>query len=592
MDYCIRDSGIDLLGDIPWGTHIAQLFEYKEDYYKIMVPFLQSGLINNEVCVWIYDGQDSDREIIEMIGRRIGNIEKYLERGQLRVFRNTEWYLEDENFSEIRVSRKWNNLIQEALDNGYDGLRAVADVTCLLERYWGNFSQYEEYIQKTITELPFIAACLYNTARLGPFEIADIIKNHSYVITKNVDKYALLRNTELLIKDRQLQKSNERYKELIKLLPDAVFIHDEKRIFYCNEAAVHITGMSDCRRIKEISIVDFIPSEMQENFRKYIRDSFRENVERNYLESKFVCFNGKIKDVEIITTKYNSQKYPALLSVVRDLTPFRKIKELESYDKIKTEFFANISHEFKTPLSVILSAIQLMNSNCRGIDMCGKEKKYMKNIQQNCYRLLRLVNNLIDITKIDSNYFDLNLQNCNIVKLVENITMSVAEYAQERGLAIEFGKNVNERIIACDPEQIERIILNLISNAVKFTPKGGRISVEVRDCDDKVQIIVRDTGIGIPNDMQRIIFERFQRDRSFRRRSEGSGIGLSIVQALVEKHGGTVAVQSEVGKGSEFTVELPCSVLPEEGNTLADRMDTDNNYYAEKIRIEFSDIYK
>lgn len=592
MDYCIRDSGIDLLGDIPWGTHIAQLFEYKEDYYKIMVPFLQSGLINNEVCVWIYDGQDSDREIIEMIGRRIGNIEKYLERGQLRVFRNTEWYLEDENFSEIRVSRKWNNLIQEALDNGYDGLRAVADVTCLLERYWGNFSQYEEYIQKTITELPFIAACLYNTARLGPFEIADIIKNHSYVITKNVDKYALLRNTELLIKDRQLQKSNERYKELIKLLPDAVFIHDEKRIFYCNEAAVHITGMSDCRRIKEISIVDFIPSEMQENFRKYIRDSFRENVERNYLESKFVCFNGEIKDVEIITTKYNSQKYPALLSVVRDLTPFRKIKELESYDKIKTEFFANISHEFKTPLSVILSAIQLMNSNCRGIDMCGKEKKYMKNIQQNCYRLLRLVNNLIDITKIDSNYFDLNLQNCNIVKLVENITMSVAEYAQERGLAIEFGKNVNERIIACDPEQIERIILNLISNAVKFTPKGGRISVEVRDCDDKVQIIVRDTGIGIPNDMQRIIFERFQRDRSFRRRSEGSGIGLSIVQALVEKHGGTVAVQSEVGKGSEFTVELPCSVLPEEGNTLADRMDTDNNYYAEKIRIEFSDIYK
>ena len=350
--------------------------------------------------------------------------------------------------------------------------------------------------------------------------------------------------------------------------------------------------MSDCRRIKEISIVDFIPSEMQENFRKYIRDSFRENVERNYLESKFVCFNGKIKDVEIITTKYNSQKYPALLSVVRDLTPFRKIKELESYDKIKTEFFANISHEFKTPLSVILSAIQLMNSNCRGIDMCGKEKKYMKNIQQNCYRLLRLVNNLIDITKIDSNYFDLNLQNCNIVKLVENITMSVAEYAQERGLAIEFGKNVNERIIACDPEQIERIILNLISNAVKFTPKGGRISVEVRDCDDKVQIIVRDTGIGIPNDMQRIIFERFQRDRSFRKRSEGSGIGLSIVQALVEKHGGTVAVQSKVGKGSEFTVELPCSVLPEEGNTLADRMDTDNNYYAEKIRIEFSDIYK
>lgn len=592
MDYSIRDSGIDMIGEIPWGTHIAQLFESKEDYLKIMVPYIQSGLIKNELCIWIYGEQSNEKEITEILNCNFGDIEYYLERGQLRLIKNTEWYLEDETFSDTRVNDQWNKLVAEALDSGYDGLRAVADGSWLNKSYWKIISEYEQKVHSIISESPFIAACLYDATKLGPFEIADIIKNHSYIITKNEDKYELLRNKELLIKDRQLQKSNKRYKELIQLLPDAVFIHDEKRIFYCNEAAERIAGMSDNHRILGISIVDFIPSEMQDDFRNYIKESFKDDVERNYMESKFVCFTGEIKDVEIITTKYNSKRHPALLSVVRDVTPFRRIKELESYDKIKTEFFANISHEFKTPLSVMLSAIQLMNSNYRKIGVCEKERKYMKSIQQNCYRLLRLVNNLIDITKIDSNYFELNLQNYNIIKLVENITMSVTEYAQQKGLTIDFSKNINERIIACDPDQIERIILNLISNAIKFTPRGGKISVIANDCYDNIQIKVRDTGVGIPYDMQRTIFERFQRDSSFKRRCEGSGIGLSIVQALVEKHGGTVTVQSEVGKGSEFTVNLPCKVLPEEENTLVCRMDMDNNYYVEKIKIEFSDIYR
>jgi len=591
MDYCIRDSGIDILGEVPWGTHIAQLYESKDDYFKIMIPFVQSGLKNNELCVWIYGEQTNDREIIEFLGCSMGNIEYYLKRGQLRLVRNTEWYLEDENFNDLQVNRQWYRMIMEATETGYDGLRAVADASWLSKSYWRSFSEYEQNIQN-ISELPFIAACLYNASKTGPFEIADIIKNHSYIITKNDDGYELLKNAELLIKDKQLQKSIERYKELIQLLPDAVFIHNEKRIFYCNEAAVRITGMSDNHSILGSSIIDFIPSELQDNFRNYIMETFKEGVERNYLESKFICSTGEIKDVEIISKKYTSQRYPALLSVVRDITPFRRIKELENYDKMRTEFFANISHEFKTPLSVMLSAIQLMNLQCRQIGMCGKERKYMKSIQQNCYRLLRLVNNLIDITKIDSNYFDLKLQNYNIIKLVENITMSVAEYASHKGLTIDFSKNINDRIIACDPDQIERIILNLISNAIKFTPRGGRISVIIKDCCDNIQITVRDTGVGIPFDMQRTIFDRFQRDTSFKRRCEGSGIGLSIVQALVEKHGGTITVQSEVGKGSEFTVKLPCKILPEEEKVLPNRMEPENNNHVEKIRIEFSDIYK
>jgi len=116
--------------------------------------------------------------------------------------------------------------------------------------------------------------------------------------------------------------------------------------------------------------------------------------------------------------------------------------------------------------------------------------------QQNCYRLLRLVNNLIDITKIDSGYFELKFSRCNIVEVVENITLLVVEYAKNKGASLIFDTDVEEKIISCDQNAMERIILNLLSNAIKFTPRGGSIKVEVKDCGKTVAISVKDTGIG------------------------------------------------------------------------------------------------
>ncbi|MBZ9689528.1 HAMP domain-containing histidine kinase [Clostridium estertheticum] len=270
----------------------------------------------------------------------------------------------------------------------------------------------------------------------------------------------------------------------------------------------------------------------------------------------------------------------------------RILNETMEYEKLRTDFFANISHELRTPLNVIFSAEQMIDLLCRkGPINKYTISKYIKTIKQNCYRLIRLIGNLIDITKMDAGYFQVDLQNEDIVKVVEDITLSVAEYIENKNINLIFDTEFEEKIIACDLEKIERIMLNLLSNAVKFTPEKGDIFVNIYECDCNIFISVKDTGIGIPEHLQDAIFERFiQADKSTSRNREGSGIGLSLVKSLANLHCGSISLNSKYGSGSEFILKLPSRTIDIEG-----KYDTNNNCinneFVEKINIEFSDIY-
>lgn len=271
-----------------------------------------------------------------------------------------------------------------------------------------------------------------------------------------------------------------------------------------------------------------------------------------------------------------------------------KLQEAISLDQLKADFFSNLSHELRTPLNVIMSTLQLLESQRKAIgdkDVADKQEKYFNIMKQNCYRQLRLVNNMIDSTKIDSGFFEICKQNHNIVEIVENITLSVADYIENKGIELVFDTDVEEKITACDLDGIERIILNLLSNAIKFTDQGGIINVGIKDKGETIEISVKDSGIGIPEDKQKIIFDRFRQvDKSLTRNHEGSGIGLSLVKSLVVMHEGKISVQSEYGKGTEFLIEIPVKTVTEENTAIKAEIKQEGN--VEKINIEFADIYK
>lgn len=297
------------------------------------------------------------------------------------------------------------------------------------------------------------------------------------------------------------------------------------------------------------------------------------------------------------TTKYIKENNHFIVTG-KDITEEKKreeerhlLEEAIHLESIKNEFFANISHEFKTPLNIILGTMQLLDQNMQQNKITVENlARYVKAIKQNSYRLLRLVNNLIDMSRIDTGYYELQLTNHNIVSIIEDITLSVVNYVEGKNINLIFDTNTEEEIVACDPDKIERIMLNLLSNAIKYTDEDGEINVKLKSDVNKIIVSVKDNGVGIPNKKIDIIFDRFRQVNStLTRRCEGSGIGLSLVKSLIEMHGGSIWVESKVDNGTQFTFELPISFTENKGEVVVQR--DSQNSQIEKCNIEFSDIY-
>ena len=268
-----------------------------------------------------------------------------------------------------------------------------------------------------------------------------------------------------------------------------------------------------------------------------------------------------------------------------------EILRLKHEEELRTQFFANISHELRTPLNIMICSFQLLESKSKDKDSLSQYyKKYEKVISENSSRMLRLINNIIDASKFEAGCFKMDFANCEIIRVIEDITLSIAQSEKSQKRNIIFDTNTEFLEIKCDPENIERVMLNLLSNAIKFTDNDGEIIVSCEENEDYLVIRVKDNGIGIPPEFRSRIFERFvQVDKSFRRNVEGSGIGLSIVKFIVDSHEGEIYINDEVIKGCEFVIKIP--------NVKIENDIVVNNYNKElkkeinaKVNIELSDI--
>lgn len=264
----------------------------------------------------------------------------------------------------------------------------------------------------------------------------------------------------------------------------------------------------------------------------------------------------------------------------------------ESLLKFQDYLLINLSHELKTPLNVIFSANQMMDMYLQqdSMDQCKQKLvDYNRSINKNCYRQLKLINNMMDMAKFNTGLLTLNLKNIDIVDTFKNTIQLVLSYVEDKGLNLYFHTNTDKKIIACDTEKLDKIMFNLISNAIKNTDKGGSIYINLIDKNHVVEISVKDTGTGIDKEHQEMIFDRFYKvDKTLSRCAEGNGIGLTLVKNFVELHKGIISVESEVGKGSIFTFQLPVITALNPSSEIYDKC---LNNKTEIIKIEFSDIY-
>ena len=324
-----------------------------------------------------------------------------------------------------------------------------------------------------------------------------------------------------------------------------------------------------------------------------------------------VVSSGESKNFEVYTAYldrwFSVNAFPLPVKnqfgmIFSDITIRRQAEELlkknnEALAKnleMKDEFLSLISHELRTPLTVIISAIQMLKTFAWD-ELSDKAKGYYNTIRQNSNRQLKLVNNILDITKVNAGCFEVRRTNSDIVQLTKLILESIGPYADRKKIRISFSCFLTEMIIGVDEEKYERILLNLLSNAIKYTPKGESVTVnlspKIVDNHAMACIQVCDYGIGVPADKQEHIFERFgQVESVLSRRSEGTGIGLHLTRMFVEMMGGEIQLDSNLGNGSTFTVLLPDIKIQSEAPGKAASETTDNRII-QATEIEFSDVY-
>ena len=379
--------------------------------------------------------------------------------------------------------------------------------------------------------------------------------------------------TELENTIMNIEQSEKTYKLLLQTLPEGIVIVNPttKKHIYRNEASIRMLKTIGLEKLNE-SIKTYLKEENYGNFRRFTID--------------------KLNNVDISLAIVKREEEGSLIVVFRMLDcEFKSIqleKELnriKEKNKFKTEFLSNVAYDIKKPINKIFETNNNLIEN-KGKYNSENINNHTRLVKQNCYRLIRLLSNVEYVSRIDNGTCTLELRKCDIVKLVENIVKISKTYTDKKGIDISFKSEVNKKILSLDIDKVEKIILNILSNAIKFTDTGGKIDINLYMQNEQVCISIKDTGIGIPKDKTEVIFENFEQlDTTLSRGCEGTGMGLSVVKKLANLNNIKINVESELNKGSEFIITLPNNIVSK-NIKLQDKFAQD-----EKIDIEFSDIY-
>jgi signal transduction histidine kinase len=261
---------------------------------------------------------------------------------------------------------------------------------------------------------------------------------------------------------------------------------------------------------------------------------------------------------ELIDVLKNFATHSAL--AIQNARLFRKIeeksRELEAASHHKSEFLANMSHELRTPLNAIIGFSEVLSEGMFG-EINDKQTEYLRDILESGRHLLSLINDILDLSKIEAGHMELEATDFDLPAAVENALILVRERAGRRGITLE--RTVDERLgmIRADERKVKQVLLNLLSNALKFTPEGGRIDVRAATHGEMAEVSVTDTGVGIAPEDQEAVFEEFRQVGAADKKVEGTGLGLALSRKFIELHGGRIWVESQVGVGSTFTFTLP-----------------------------------
>lgn len=356
---------------------------------------------------------------------------------------------------------------------------------------------------------------------------------------------------ERVAAQESLGESEARFRQLVESSPDAVVIASGDRMAFVNQGATTLFGAKDAQQLSSKPLGGLLHPASRERIGERIRRASEENESSGLHEEKILRLDGTAVDVEMIALPFSAKRGRAVQLVLRDIT---RRKEL---DRMKNEFISTVSHELRTPLTSIRGSLKLISAGVTG-SLPPKAVDMVTIAHDSCERLIHLVNDILDMQKIEAGKMSFNLRPLDLGVQVQKAADGNRAYAQTFGVTIQVDHRAPGARIVADSDRLIQVFTNLMSNAVKFSPRGGMVTVSVDAREKGFRVSVADRGAGIPEEFRSRIFQKFsQADSSDARSKQGTGLGLSITKAIVEGLGGVIGFESVVGRGTAFHVDLP-----------------------------------
>ena len=319
-----RPAGIDIIGNVPWGTHFCQFYQTKEDLLDILVPYFKAGLENNEFCMWITAEPLNEREAEEALRKAVPDFDRYLKRGQIEILPHNKWYLKDGAFNSDRVLNGWVDKLNQALAKGYDGLRLTGNTFWLEKRDRKSFTDYEAAINNVIGNYRMIAICSYCVDRCDASELIDVVVNHQFSVIRREGDWKIIESSERRCMEEELQRLGEQYQIMLRTLMDGFWIVDSQgRFLEVNDTYCCLTGYSR-QELLSMSIPDVEASERQEETARHIQSVIQNGADR--FETRHRCKDGRIVRLEV-SVSYSSSNGGRMYVFFQDITERKQAEE-------------------------------------------------------------------------------------------------------------------------------------------------------------------------------------------------------------------------------------------------------------------------
>ncbi|MCL4416397.1 MAG: MEDS domain-containing protein [Actinobacteria bacterium] len=577
-----RRTGIDIIKEIPWGTHFCQLYNTKDDLIEILVPYFKAGLESNEYCIWVTSESLPETKAMHALAGSMPDLDGYLKKKQLEIFNYSELYTKGGSFKAGRVLDFWIRKLDKALENGFEGIRVTGDTIWLQKNGWKDFTDYEEEINKIISNYKMIVACTYFLGRYGADEIIDIIKNHEFALIKRENKWMAIENSaqsklkQELINERNkvldvLNSNRQTTDYLEKLFNYAnapIIVWDPSfKITRFNHAFEHLTGYNVNEVIDRELDVLFPESGREESLNKIRRTLEGEHWDS--VEIPIMCKNGNIKVVLWNSANIYGEDEKTIVATIaqgQDITERRDAelelkalnenlknhsRQLETANKDLEAFSYSLSHDVRKYIRTIDGYSSIIAEEFPEIKN-SKNGEYIEKIKGAVKSISKLIDSMLGLYRISNlkhNYEEVNLSDV----INEIIDKKDEEYKEYR---INY-KVESNMLLYSNSEFLKILFENLIDNSCKSLKDNINAKLEIGkiSSDNSPTYFVSDNGTGIDSIYHEKIFQPFV-SYNTGKGYNSTGIGLAIVKKIVNILNGNICLESELGKGSTFFIRF------------------------------------